>query len=225
MIAVGNDAQYRRLCAVLGRPDLAERPALPDDAAARRAARDSWCRRSRRSCAAADRRTGCPCCARPRCRPGRSTTSRRSSRTRRSGIANCCAGAHTLAGTLPVIGNPLKFSATPVRLPRAAAAARASTRPRCCARCSRWTTRRSNDRGRGRDRPGGCRMRAVLCRAYGPPSVLRRGGRAFARPGAGTGRRRHARLRRQFPGHADHPGQATSSSPTCRSRRAARSRA
>ena len=82
IIATGNDAQYRRLCVLLGVPELAESPEFLTNAdRVRNRERLSACCRSARC---ASPRPSCWPPARPTaCRPARSTTWRRSSRIRR----------------------------------------------------------------------------------------------------------------------------------------------
>ena len=83
-VACGNDALFRRLCAAIGRPELAEDDRYADNARAARAPRRPDRRARGRVRRGGRRASGSRGSARRASRPGRSTTSARRSRSPRS---------------------------------------------------------------------------------------------------------------------------------------------
>ena len=116
ILATGNDAQYRRLCGILGLPGMAAAPefATNADRIANRAAMTAA--PDRRDPPAGRRPTSWPP-ARPKaCPPARSTTWPRSSPTRRSSHR----GMQIAADGLPGVRSPITFSGADLALDRPA---------------------------------------------------------------------------------------------------------
>ena len=120
IVAVGNDAQFAKFCAVAGAPRLGCRRALRAQRRPRSQPRRAGRRRSKQFCAHSPWRSGSKASTRPASRAGRSTTSRTPLPIRRSSRAALRVDLpHPLAGTVPLVGTPLKMSASPPALDRA----------------------------------------------------------------------------------------------------------
>ena len=123
IITSGNDAQFRKLCEVIGAPELADDPRfarIEDRNAHRDELRPLLVKRLKRSYR---EWSGSATSSPPACRAGRSTTSPRASGSRpRSGSSRSSRSAEGDA-MVPSVRNPITFSETPVGLPPAAAVA------------------------------------------------------------------------------------------------------
>ncbi len=88
IVGCGNDGQYRRFCAVIGRDDLAADPRFLT-MEGRNVNRRACSMNSTRPCEQKPRTTGSSISPNPACLTGRSTTTSRFSSTRRSCTASC----------------------------------------------------------------------------------------------------------------------------------------
>ena len=115
ILAVGNDGQFVKFCAVAGMPAWATDARFAKNADRVRHREDAGADDRRRRCARARSATGLTRSKPRRCLAARSTNS-----TRCSPIRRCVARGlrfdlpHPLAGTVPLVGPPVKMSGTPL---------------------------------------------------------------------------------------------------------------
>ena len=115
ILAVGNDGQFAKFCAVAGRPEWARDPRFATERRSRAPPRHAGAAGRRRGPHARPARLARRRSSARACPAVRSTGSTRCSPTRRSSRAGSARDLpHPLAGTVPQVVAPLRFSATPL---------------------------------------------------------------------------------------------------------------